>query len=96
MLVASASRAAVAYDEAVSDDLSNDRSLPTLVPLALGTNSVVASMAQFDEGMDLDDMRINLPAGTKLTAILLEKFDGPDETGFIGVHAGTTVNVDPD
>jgi hypothetical protein len=91
MLVASASRAAVAYDEAVSDDLSNDRSLPTL-----GTNSVVASMAQFDEGMDLDDMRINLPAGTKLTAILLEKFDGPDETGFIGVHAGTTVNVDPD
>lgn len=96
MLVASASRAVVAHDEAASGDLSNDRSQPTLVPLALGTNSVVASMAQFDEGMDLDYMRINLPAGTTLTAILLEKFDGPNETGFIGVQAGTTVNVDPD
>ena len=82
--------------KAVSGDLSNDRSQPTLVPLALGTNSVVASMGLFDDGMDLDYMRINLPAGTKLTGILLEKFDGPDETGFIGIQAGTTFTVDPD
>jgi hypothetical protein len=93
--VASVSRAAVAYDESVSGDLSNDRSQPTPVTLSLGTNSLIASMGNFDNGMDLDYLRINLPVNTKLTGILLEKFDGQDETGFIGIQAGTTFTVDP-
>ncbi|HEY4233153.1 MAG TPA: PEP-CTERM sorting domain-containing protein [Lacipirellulaceae bacterium] len=41
-----------------------------------------------DELDDLDYLRIDLPADTKLTGILMQKFDGIDQTGFIGIQAG--------
>jgi hypothetical protein len=77
--------AAVAYDESVSGDVSNDPQAPTPFDLALGSNSFIATMP----GTDLDFLTVNVPAGGQLNSLLMTGYSGIDEISFIAVGAGT-------
>lgn len=86
---------AASYDEALSGDISGDRLQPTRLILAAGGNLVSGRYGRADAGgIDVDYLRITLPAGHALTA--LEVLPGTTHGGgrsFIGVQAGTQLTV---
>ncbi len=86
---ASALHAAVVHDEASNGDLSNNGNAPTsLGAFAVGTHTVISTSA----GGDIDDFTFTIPAGATLAEIVPSAYTGLDETAFIGVQAGTTMD----
>jgi hypothetical protein len=80
---------AVVYNEATNGDLSNNGNAPTsLGAFGIGTHSVLSTSA----GGDIDDFTFTIPAGATLTQIVPTAYAGFDETAFIGVQAGNTVD----
>src|SRR5258708_1515709 len=95
LLAAASAHAAVAYDESVSGDLSNDRLNPTVVPLQLGVNSLIATTG-FTNSEDREYVRIDLPANTQLSKLLLQSYSGENGLMFIGIESGSTFTLDPE
>lgn len=95
----SGAQAATAWDEAVSGDLANVGTSPTLVSLGLGSNLVSGTTGRSAAGVvDRDYFTFTLPAGWQLDALTMlpgTTFLGPSGLGFIAVQAGTQVTVNP-
>jgi hypothetical protein len=80
------------YDEAVSGDISGDRTVPTLFALDLGANAL---RAQSQSG-DVEYFHATVPVGTQLTSISLEAYQSENTRAFIGVQQGSTFTVSPE
>jgi hypothetical protein len=95
-LTATQAWAAIAWDESVNGDLSNDRLNPTSIDLSSGINSLIAKVGL---GGDLDFVTIHVPANAFLSGLTMVSYTGPDGTdpedgtAFIGMEAGNQVTV---
>lgn len=81
----------ILHDEAVHGDLSGDRFNPTAYTIGAGTHSVIAASISGD----LEYLRLTIPAGQSLSAIVLAAYTGLDQTAFIGVQSGPTFTEPP-
>ena len=83
-------RGALAYDEAVSVDLSGDGFAPTAFALHPGINTLKGRTG----GGDLDYAALTVPTGYRLDALFVRSGTSAAGSGsFIGVQAGTQVTV---
>jgi hypothetical protein len=73
------------YNEATNGDLSGLANAPTLIPVALGSNVVTATSV----ANDLEYFRIVVPAGQRLSEIVLNGFSGGVNVSFIAILSGT-------
>jgi hypothetical protein len=90
-------RADVLYNDTVDADLSNDYQNPTAVALPFGTNSVIVRSSVDGLGnLDLDFLKITLPAGSGLANIILGDHTGDSGTSFMGLQEGSAFTFDPD
>jgi hypothetical protein len=80
--------AAVVWNESTGGDLSSNPNSPTQINLALGTNSLLATMP----GDDLDFFSILLPAGAQLNGLIQAGYVGADMVSFIAVGPGTQLS----
>lgn len=91
---ANASWAATLWNEGVSGDLSNDRANPTQLNVVDGSNLLSATSG--GPGPDREYFRFTVPAGFRLTKVVLNDFTTVfDGKAFIGVQAGPVITVDP-
>jgi len=76
----------VSYNEGVNGDLSGNRLAPTNIGvLPIGTHTLTATTI----GGDLEYWRISIPAGTRLSQLVLASYTGEDATAFIAVQTGS-------
>ncbi len=79
----------VAWNEAVNGELSNNGNSPTaLGSWGPGTHSVLTTSGSGD----IDDFTFSVPAGLTLQSITNSVYSGLDETAFIGLAPGNTIN----
>jgi hypothetical protein len=90
LLIATArTHAVVAWNETSNGELSGNGNAPTsLGSWAPGTHSVLATSGSGD----IDDFTFTIPAGATLQSITNSAYAGLDETAFIGLASGTTIN----
>src|SRR4029079_998535 len=86
LLAASEARAAVLYNETTNPDLSNNQVAPTPFTFSLGANSIIGSVGTGDTQ---DWITVTVPAGDKLTSLVLASYQSTDAQGFMGVQAGS-------
>lgn len=95
---AAGAHAAVAYNEAVTGDLSNTGLTPTAITFSVGTNDVLGSTGFITEDSTwLDYGRFVVPTGSTLTRIEVLPGTVGAEGGliFFGLQAGPQVTVNP-
>lgn len=94
----SAARADLIWYEQVNGDFSDDRLNPTPLTLAEGSNDIFGRMDGIDGSghIDRDYFRITVPAGLRLTAIILDSYVSTDAAAFLAIHPGLTFPFDPD
>lgn len=80
------SHAQVIWDESIDGDISGDRLNPDFVTLAAGNNILIASSSEADK----EYIRLDVPTGHVLSAIILDNYVSDDGLAFMGVQAGTT------
>ena len=80
------------YNESVDGDLSGDRLAPTTLVPQPGSNTLAGTTSPGD----LEYVRISLPAGMQLSALVLVSVTSTDNVAFIGLQAGPTFTVAPD
>jgi hypothetical protein len=85
---ASLAHAVSVYDEDVNGDISGDYANPTQFIATPGVNTLYATTGSFTTN-DLEYLRFDIPAGHKLSKILMQQFVGNDGIGFIGLQSGT-------
>lgn len=92
-------RAATAWDEAVSGDLSNAGLTPTSVSMSAGSNFVVGTTGRNAQGVvDRDYFSFTVAAGFQLDALIVlpgSTFLGPESISFIAFQAGPQLTVSP-
>lgn len=90
VLFASAlAHADVVWNEGTQGDLSNDGNTPTnLGAFAAGTHQAISTSVN----SDIDDFTFSIAAGLTLTQIVPTAYAGVDETAFIGLQAGSTID----
>ena len=92
-------RAATAWDEAVSGDLSNAGLTPTSVSMSAGSNFVVGTTGRNAQGVvDRDYFSFTVAAGFQLDALIVlpgSTFLGPESISFIAFQAGPQFTVSP-
>lgn len=94
-LLAAASAKATTYDEAVSGDLSNDKTAPTALTLTPGSNSVIGTVNGFAPGTDPQDwVSFTIPAGFVMTSYVNAKYVSSDDQGFTGFQFGSSFSGD--
>ena len=86
-----AAMGAVAWDEAVHGDLSDNGSAPSTVVLGAGTHSLLGST----QSGDLDYISVKIPAGQQFTQFILQDYESTDFTAFVAVQAGSTFTAAP-
>lgn len=95
-VAAAPAAAAVAYDEGVSGDLSNNGLAPTAVTLGFGDNTIMGTSGRNQAGaVDQDYFTFTLGANQYLTAIDILQGTVPIGLSFIGVESGNQVTVGP-
>jgi hypothetical protein len=95
-VVASTSgHAVVAYNEAVSGDLSGAGASPTFVALVSGSNQVLGTTGNPGTGTDRDYFTVTVPAGSLLSALTVLSGTAPLGLAFLGVQGGSQVTVSP-
>ena len=82
---------AFSYAEGTNGDLSGDRLNPTALVASPGANTLSGSTVFGD----LDYVRISLPSGYALSALILDSVTSTDDVAFIGMQSGTTFTVTP-
>jgi hypothetical protein len=76
----------VVHDEGVDGDMSDNYQDPTILALSPGINSLIVTTGGDDY---LEYFRINLPAGHQLSQLIMNSYEGVDETAFISIQSGT-------
>ena len=81
------------WDEGADGDLSGDPAAPTVLVFESGSNVVTGSMVAPDDTRDY--LSFTLPPGSRLTALLLTRYEdldigGPGNRGFHAINAGAT------
>lgn len=89
-LGAQGASAATIWDESVDGDLSSNRLAPTVLTLAVGSNTISGTVIAGER----DYFRFNVGAGQQVTQIILSGY-APANLGFLAVQTGTTITVDP-
>lgn len=82
---------AVAWDEAVNGDLSDNGLTPSAVVLGAGTHALLGST----QSGDLDYISVKIPAGQQFTQFILHDYESTDFTAFIALQAGATFTAAP-
>ena len=92
VLLATSLAQATIYKEAISGDLSDDKTAPTALTLTPGFNLVSGTVAGFPpEGTDPQDwVSFTIPAGYVMVSYVNAKFVAGDGQGFTGFHAGSS------
>lgn len=92
VLLATAVAQATIYKEAISGDLSDDKTAPTPLTLTPGFNSVSGTVAGFPpEGTDPQDwVSFTVPAGYVMVSYVNAKYVAGDGQGFTGFHSGSS------
>jgi hypothetical protein len=86
-------QAVVDWNEGTNGDLSDNGNAPTnLGTWGPGTHSIIASSDGLDGSADIDDFRFSIPAGSTLLSLTNSAYTGTDQTAFVGIAAGTTIN----
>lgn len=92
-ILASTRVKAATWEEGVDGDLSSNQSVPSLLTLSGGSNSIIGTVGGPD-GQDW--ITITVPIGFELSALNLETFGATtDSTAFTGVAAGSVFAGDP-
>lgn len=81
----------ILYDEAITGDLSNDRTQPTTLTLTVGGNIISGATVRRDR----EYFNVNVPLGQELQAILLTDYQSADEIAFVGVQKGLEFTEPP-
>lgn len=74
--------------ESSNGDISGNRLAPSLLNITLGANQITGT---FGSG-DLDYLRIDVPAGLQISAIIVTAYSG-SSVSFVGIQAGPTFTV---
>jgi hypothetical protein len=82
---------AFTYNEGIDGELSADRLAPTALVAAVGSNTLTGSTVSGD----LDYVRITLPVGLQLGALVLDSVASTDDVAFIALQAGPIFTVTP-
>jgi hypothetical protein len=91
--LASSSQAVTLWNESVSGDLSDLQTAPNPFMLSVGTNSVIGTVG----GTNTKDfIALTVPAGDKLSSIVLAAYSSTDAQGFTGLQAGATFVGNPE
>jgi hypothetical protein len=86
-LLCTRTQAADLWNEAVNGDLSNNQAAPNAFVTSLGTNSVTGTVG----GSETQDwINLTIPAGLKLSSVVLFSYQSADPQGFTGLQAGTS------
>ena len=89
LLVNHSTYGVVEWNETTNGELSSNGNAPTnLGTWGPGTHSIVATSGS----ADIDDFRFAIPAGATLQSIINSAYAGVDETAFVSITAGTTIN----
>ena len=91
LLVLPSAASAFTYSESVNGDLSGNRTAPTALIAAEGSNTLIGTTVSGD----VEYVRITLPSGTRLTSLVLNSVTSIDDNAFIAVQQGTTFTVSP-
>ena len=97
VLLTTALARATIYKEAISGDLSDDKTAPTPLTLTPGLNSVSGTVAGFPQfgGTDPQDwVSFTVPAGFVMISYVNAKFVAGDGQGFTGFQAGSSFSGD--
>jgi hypothetical protein len=94
LALATSAQAATVWNEATNGDLSNDHANPSSVVLSSGVNSVYCTFGP--ESIDQDYLHIRVPAGRKLTGLMLASYISDDSIAFVGLQAGSIMTFDAD
>ena len=89
-LIVSCTQAAT-YSEISDGDLSNVHTNPTPFALSAGTNVLTATTGL--DG-DLEYVRIDVPAGTRLTSLVPQSYSSVSPGIFIGMRFGSSIPTD--
>jgi hypothetical protein len=93
-----AAQASTAWDEAVSGDLSNQGTSPTVVTLLSGSNIIRGATGRTGGVVDRDYFTFDLAAGLQLDSLTVlpgTNALGTSGLSFIAIQAGPQVTVDP-
>lgn len=102
VLAVSPARSDLIWYEQVNGDFSNDRLNPTPLTLSAedegGSNDIFGRIEGIDPmgNLDRDYFSVTIPAGTALTAIILDTYISTDAAAFMGIHPGPIFPFDPD
>ena len=81
----------VVWNETIHGDISGDRLNPSTVALSPGVNALIATSNTGDR----EYIRMTVPAGLNLAAIMHVTWQSEDPIAFIGVQAGPTFTEPP-
>jgi hypothetical protein len=88
--------AATLHDEALSEDLSDDHTVPTILALAAGSNDVLGTTGITLSGTDRDFARLVVHVGFELTGMVV--LPGTQTAGgvsFVALQAGDALTINP-
>ena len=82
--------AATIWEETIDGDISSNVAAPTVVVLALGSNTIIGSVSNLAANPgERDVITFTIPAGRKLSALKLVAL-APDNLNFLSFNAGAT------
>lgn len=86
---------AASYNETTQGDLSDNRLAPTALALSLGSNVISGSNgpSPVPDVPDLDYITVTLPAGTRLSQLVVLDSDVGGAVSFIAIEQGAQVSV---
>ena len=93
-VICGTSSAGVVYNETINGDLSNSGLNPTVVTVALGSNSLFGTTGNPGTGIDRDYLTLTVPNGLMLSSItvLPGTFSGGG-LSFLGIEAGPQITL---
>lgn len=80
----------ILWNESINGDLSNNQAAPNQFTLNLGVNSIIANVNNTGGVDPRDFATVTVPAGLRLSALVLASYSSPDAQGFTGVQTGTS------
>jgi hypothetical protein len=79
--------AATLWNESVNGDLSNVRTAPTNLALAMGSNTITGTTVSGD----VDFFTVTVPAGAFFSALTLITFNSADDLAFLAIQSGPII-----
>ncbi|GAA3510746.1 hypothetical protein GCM10022393_25420 [Aquimarina addita] len=83
----------VVYDEDIDGNLSTDNLVPTLIELAGGDNRVISGQTGTVDQANF--FTFEIPDGYQLSELIVDRYSGADDIGFIGIDEGEIISGQP-